>query len=36
MLESYVDRQYDKYVTPTRVFAPPELLDDDAEEQKGK
>jgi hypothetical protein len=36
MLESYVDRQYDKYVTPTRVIAPPELLDDDPEEQKGK
>jgi len=36
MLEAHVDRQYDKYVTPTRVFAPPELLDDDPEEQKGK
>ena len=36
MLEAYVDRQYDKYVTPTRVIAPPELLDDDPEEQKGK
>jgi hypothetical protein len=36
MLDAYVDRQYDKYVPPTRVFAPPELLDDDPEEQKGK
>ena len=36
MLDAYVDRQYDKYVTPTRVFASPELLDDDPEEQKGK
>ena len=36
MLDAYVDRQYDKYVTPTRVIAPPELLDDDPEEQKGK
>jgi hypothetical protein len=36
MLDAYVDRQYDKYVTPMRVFAPPELLDDDPEEQKGK
>ena len=36
ILEAYVDRQYGKYVPPTRVFAPPELLDDDPEEQKGK
>jgi hypothetical protein len=36
MLDAYVDRQYDKYVTPTRVIAPPELLDDDPEEQKGE
>jgi hypothetical protein len=36
MLEAYVDRQYDTHVTPTRVIAPPELLDDDPEEQKGK
>jgi hypothetical protein len=36
MLDAYVDRQYDKYVTPTRVIAPSELLDDDPEEQKGK
>jgi len=36
ILEAYVDRQYDKYVPPTRVFASPELLDDDPEEQKGK
>ena len=36
ILDAYVDRQYDKYVPPTRVFASPELLDDDPEEQKGK
>jgi len=36
ILDAYVDRQCDKYVPPTRVFAPPELLDDDPEEQKGK
>ena len=36
ILEAYVDRQYDKVETPVRVFAPPELLDDDPQDQKGK
>jgi Family of unknown function (DUF5681) len=36
ILEAYVDRQYDKVETPARVFAPPELLDDDPQDQKGK
>ena len=29
ILNAYVDRQYDRVVTRTPVFAPPELLDDD-------
>ena len=29
ILETYVDRQYDKVHTPSPVFAPPELVDDD-------
>ena len=29
ILNGYVDRQYDRVVTRTPVFAPPELLDDD-------
>jgi hypothetical protein len=33
ILRSYVERQYDKVVTPARVFAPPELLDDDPQDQ---
>jgi Family of unknown function (DUF5681) len=33
ILRSYVERQYDKVVTPAPVFAPPELLDDDPQDQ---
>ena len=33
ILRTYVERQYDKVVTPARVFAPPELLDDDPQDQ---
>jgi Family of unknown function (DUF5681) len=33
ILLSYVERQYDKVVTPAPVFAPPELLDDDPQDQ---
>jgi uncharacterized protein DUF5681 len=33
ILRTYVARQYDKVVTPARVFAPPELLDDDPQDQ---
>jgi hypothetical protein len=29
ILRTYIERQYDKVVTPAPVFAPPELLDDD-------
>jgi hypothetical protein len=36
ILEAYVDRQYDKVVRPTRVFAPDELLDDDPQGEKDK
>jgi hypothetical protein len=34
ILRTYVGRQYDKVVTPARVFAPPELLDDDPQDEK--
>jgi hypothetical protein len=34
ILLSYVERQYDKVVTPAPVFATPELLDDDPQDQK--
>jgi hypothetical protein len=34
ILSAYVQRQHDKMVTPTPVFAPPELLDDDPQDQK--
>ena len=33
ILATYVRRQYDKVVTPAPVFAPPELLDDDPQDQ---
>jgi hypothetical protein len=33
ILRTYVERQYDKMVTRAPVFAPPELLDDDPEDQ---
>jgi hypothetical protein len=33
ILRSYVERQYDKVITPAPVFAPPELLDDDPQDQ---
>ena len=33
ILRTYVERQYDKVFTPARVFAPPELLDDDPQDQ---
>ena len=33
ILRTYVERQYDKVVTPAAVFAPPELLDDDPQDQ---
>ncbi len=33
ILRTYVERQYDKVVVPARVFAPPELLDDDPPDQ---
>ena len=33
ILEAYVARQYDKVVQPTPVLAPPELLDDDPQDQ---
>jgi hypothetical protein len=33
ILRTYVERQYDKVVTPARVFASPELLDDDPQDQ---
>jgi hypothetical protein len=33
ILETYVDRQYDRVVTPAPVFAPAELLDDDPQDQ---
>jgi len=34
ILRSYVERQYDKVVIRARVFAPPELLDDDPQDPK--
>jgi 3-oxoacyl-ACP reductase-like protein len=34
ILLTYVERQYDKVFTPAPVFAPPELLDDDPQDQK--
>jgi uncharacterized protein DUF5681 len=33
ILRTYVERQYDKVFTPARVFAPPELLDDDPQDK---
>jgi hypothetical protein len=33
ILLTYVKRQYDKVNTPSPVFAPPELLDDDPQDQ---
>ena len=33
ILRTYVQRQYDKVVIPPPVFAPPELLDDDPQDQ---
>jgi hypothetical protein len=33
ILRTYVERQYDKVVTRAPEFAPPELLDDDPEDQ---
>jgi uncharacterized protein DUF5681 len=33
ILRTYVERQYDKVVAAPRVFAPPELLDDDPQDQ---
>ena len=33
ILNAYVDRQYDKVVKRAPVFAPPELLDDDPQDQ---
>jgi hypothetical protein len=33
ILRTYVERQYDRVVTPARVFAPPELLDDGPQDQ---
>ena len=33
ILSAYVQRQNNKVVAPTPVFAPPELLDDDPEDQ---
>jgi len=33
ILQTYVERQYDKVWTPPPVFAPPELLDDDSQDQ---
>ena len=33
ILLNYVRRQYDRVATPSRVFAPPELLDDDPQDQ---
>ena len=35
ILQAYVDRQYNKVVQPPPVLAPPELLDDDSDEQNG-
>jgi len=34
ILEAYVRRQYDKVVQPPPVLAPPDLLDDDPEDQR--
>ena len=34
ILRTYVERQYDKVVIRARVFAPPELLDDDPQDPK--
>ena len=34
ILLTYVRRQYDKVAIPAPVFAPPELLDDDPQDQK--
>ena len=36
ILAAYVQRQYDKVFTPSPVFAPPELLDDDPQDQNRK
>jgi len=34
ILRAYVERQYDKVVTPAPVLAPPELFDDDLDDSK--
>lgn len=36
ILDAYVARQHDRTQRPTRVLAPPELLDDDVEDQNRK
>jgi cytochrome c peroxidase len=36
ILDAYVTRQYDKVVLSSPVLAPPELLDDDSEDQNRK
>jgi hypothetical protein len=36
ILDAFVARQYDTAARPSPVFAPPELLDDDAEDQNGR
>jgi Family of unknown function (DUF5681) len=36
ILHAYVRRQYDTTPQPSRVFAPPELLDDDSDDQNRK
>jgi hypothetical protein len=33
ILRTYVERQYDKVVIPPRVFAPPELVDEDPQDR---
>ncbi|MDR6305812.1 hypothetical protein GGQ85_003537 [Nitrobacter vulgaris] len=35
LLDAYVDRQYDKVMERESVLAPPELLDDDSDDQDG-
>jgi hypothetical protein len=35
LLDAYVDRQYDKVMERQRALAPPELLDDDTDDQDG-
>jgi hypothetical protein len=36
ILDAYVDRQYDKVVQREAEMAPPELLDDDVDDQNGR